>query len=245
MAGNPGGPLALIGITPSFVSNLVTTSVSSTASQVFQGVGKQSLLTQAGGAIIGNIASSVVNVGINSALGTEVANASGLNLSTGANILASTITPYVTGQLAAGLNQSIEQSLKGAGAFGPVLAQIGTGFVNRALNGITNRITGLTSSSEGQSGTKYFPGAGSEPAANYNGGKSYTLGSNGPDVTFAIRPANAGPLTWGGLSSSINTPSVPTTVPLTSQTNSARVVDPAVNAIKLQVIPFTGGSTPQ
>lgn len=234
---NPGGPLNLIGITPQFVSNLVTTSVGSgvvsSTNQLFRGVANQSL-AQAGSALVGNVASNVVNVGINSLLGTQVAGASGLSLNTGGNILASTITPYVTGALAQGVNQSIQNSLKGAGPLGSVLAQIGTGLVNQGLNSLTNLIGGgITpgSGSSSSSGTKFFPGAGNEPPAQYNGGGAYTLGTNGPDVVIAIRPANSGPQTFDNYSSVFN-PVNPTTLPLTSVINNASSVNPQVNILK-------------
>lgn len=229
---NPGGPLSLIGITPQFVSNVVTTSVGASTNQLFRGVVNQSL-AQAGSAVIGNVASNVVNVGINSLLGTQVSGASGLSLNTGANILASTITPFVTGGLAQGINQSIQNSLKGAGPLGSVLAQIGTGFVNQGLNGITNLITGATTPGSGAGGSqasKFFPGAGGEPEAQYNGGGSYTLGSNGPDVVISIRPANEGPQT-SDFSSFFN-PKTPVTQALTSVTNPGNIQNTVVNQIK-------------
>ena len=239
---NPGGPLSLIGITPQFVSNVVTTSVGSSATQLFQGVANQSL-AQAGSAVIGNVASNVVNVGINSLLSTQVAGASGLNLNTGANVLASTITPYVTGALAQGINQSIQNSLRGAGPLGSVLAQIGTGFVNQGLNGITNLITGATTPGSGSGGSqasRFFPGAGDEPGAQYNDGGSYTLGSNGPDVVIAIRPANSGPQTFDNYSSIFN-PTTPTSLPSTSVTNPGNLQNTAINSIKRSAMFITGG----
>lgn len=227
---NPGGPLSMVGITPQFVSNLVTTSVSSgvisSANQLLAGVANQSL-AQAGSALVGNAAGNLVNVGINSLLGTQVAGVSGLNLNTGANVLASTITPFVTGALAQGINQSIQNSLKGAGPLGQVLAEIGTGLVNQGLNGLTNLIGGGITPGSGLSSsnaTKFFPGAGDEPEANYNGGGSYTLGSNGPDVVIAIRAANSGPQTFGTFLA-INDPVVPVTQPLTNFTNPSNLRD--------------------
>ena len=244
---NPGGPLNMVGITPQLVSNLVTTSVSSgvisSANQLLAGVANQSL-AQAGSALVGNVASNVVNVGINSLLGTKVAGASGLSLNTGANVLASTITPYVTGSLAQGINQSIQNSLKGAGPLGSVLSQIGTGLVNQGLNSLTNLIGGATTPGAGGGGSqasKFFPGAGSEPAADYGGGNAYSLGSNGPDVVIAIRPANSGPLTYGGLEQSINNPSVPTTQALTSFSNPTKIQNTSVNAIKRSQMYTSGG----
>lgn len=232
-----GGPLNLVGITPQLVSNIVTTSVSSgvvqSANQLLRGVGNQSL-AQAGSAVLGN----VVNVGLNSILGTQVAGSSGLSLTTGANVLASTITPFVTSGLAQGINQSIQNSLKSAGPLGSVLAEIGTGLVNQGLNGLTNLITGATTPGSGAGGSqasKFFPGAGNEPPANYSGGNSYTLGSNGPDVVIAIRPANSGPL-QSAAAEAVNNPSVPTTQPLTQTANPATVQAPAVNTLKKAVM---------
>lgn len=217
MAGGIGGPLSMVGITPQFITSTVTSSISSSSSQLFSGVGNQLLLRQAGAAIVGNVASNVVNVGLNSVLGTQVAGASGLSLTSGANILASTITPYVTSTLAAGVNQSIQNSLKGAGPLAPVLSQIATGFVNQAANGLSNLLGGATTPGGGSDqSSKFFPGAGNEPDANYSGGNSYTLGSNGPDVVFAIRPANEGPAV--SASSGGGSPTVPTSLPLTSWT---------------------------
>jgi hypothetical protein len=242
---NPGGPLNMVGITPQLVSNLVTTSVSSgvtsSANQLLAGVANQSL-AQAGSALVGNATGNLVNVGINSLLGTQVAGVSGLNLNTGANVLASTITPFVTGALAQGINQSIQNSLKGAGPLGQVLAEIGTGLVNQGLNGLTNLIGGGITPGSGLSSsnaTRFFPGAGDEPEANYNGGGSYTLGSNGPDVVIAIRAANSGPQTFENYSSIFN-PAVPVTLATTSRTNSSRDVNSAANVVKRSAM-FVGG----
>jgi hypothetical protein len=234
---NPGGPLNMLGITPQFVSNLVTTSVSSgvrsSTDQLFRGVANQSL-AQAGSSLVTNAATNVVAIGVNSLLGAQVSGASGLNLSSGANILASTVTPYVTGALAQGLNQSIQNSLKGAGPLGPVLAELGTGLVTQGLNGLTNLITGGLSGGSSQA-SKFFPGAGDEPPADYGGGNAYTLGSNGPDVVIAIRPANAGPLA-AAASEAVNNPAVPTSLPTSQSTNPTKIPSPAVNSAKAAVM---------
>jgi hypothetical protein len=243
MAENIGGPLNMIGINAEFVSNLVTTSVSSGVAQSFRGVGGQSFLTQAGQAIVSNAASNVVNIGINSLLGTEVAGASGLQLNTGANILASTVTPYVTSSLAGGVNQAIQNSLRSAGPIGPVLSQIGTGLVNQAFNGLTNLITGATTPGLGGLGTKAFPGAGNEPSANYSGGSAYTLGTNGPDVIFSIRAANSGPLGPGGTSSEINNPFTSTTMALADFTSVTGLSTPIADGLKMSSMLGSSGTT--
>ena len=192
-----GGPLNLIGA--SFLTQTATQAVSQAASagvaQVFQGAG-QSFFGSAGQALAGNLAGSAVNVALNSVLGTQVAGPAGINLSSGANLLASTITPFVTSTVAAGINQSIQQSLQSAGPFGPALSTLGTTAVNQLFGGLGNALTGASSTGTGY-GNKTFPGAGSEPPADYSGGKAYTLGSTGGDVVFSIQPANQGPQTSG------------------------------------------------
>lgn len=189
-----GGPLNVIGITPSFLSQLGTQTaqngVVQGVGQVWQGAG-QSFVGSAGQALAGNLAGSAVNIALNSLLGTQVTGPQGLSLTSGANLLASTITPYVTGNLAAGINQSIQKSLQSAGPFGPALSTLGTGLVNQAFGGITDAIFGASSAGSGEN-YKMFPGGGGEPPADY-GGSSYTLN----DVVFSIQPANQGPQAFG------------------------------------------------
>ena len=191
-----GGPLSLLGITPSYLTQLATTTAQNGTiqglGQVWQGSGK-SFLGSAGQSLAGSLAGSAVNVALNSVLGTQVAGPQGLKLDSGANLLASTITPYVTSSVAAGINQSINNSLKSAGPFGPVLSQLGTGLVNQVLGSATNSIFGAAVQG---SNYKSFPGGGSEPPADY-GGSSYTLGLSGGDVVFSIQPANQGPQASG------------------------------------------------
>ena len=158
-----GGPLSTIGITPSFVTGLATQTSSSgvpqALGQVWQGSG-QSFFAGAGQALAGGLAGSAVNIVLNSALGTNVVGPQGFSLNSGANILASTVTPYVTSSVAAGINQNIQRTLQSAGPFGPILSNIGTGLVNQAFGGITNAIFGAAA---GGTNYKMFPGGGGEP----------------------------------------------------------------------------------
>jgi len=202
-----GGSISTIGITPAFITQLATQTASSGVpeilGQVFQGAG-QSFYGQAGQALGGALAGSAINIALNSALGTQVVGPQGLSLNSGANLLASTITPYVTGTLAAGINQSIQQSLQSAGPFGPILANFGTQVVNQAFNGATDLIFGAAAQG---SNFKMFPGGGDEPPADY-GGAAYTL----DDIVFSIQPANQGPQAFG-LNQAINFPKSITTLP--------------------------------
>jgi hypothetical protein len=213
-----GGPLNLIGITPSYLSQLGTVTAQNGTTQglgqVWQGSG-QSFFGSAGQSLTGSLAGSAVNIALNSTLGTQVAGPQGLRLNSGANLLASTVTPYVTSNVAAGINQSINKSLKSAGPFGPVLSQLGTGLVNQASFGITNAI--FANAVQGAN-YKSFPGGGSEPQADY-GGSSYTLGLNGSDVVFSIQPANQGPQAFGA-AEAVNTPKELTVIPYNASTST-------------------------
>lgn len=235
-----GGPLATIGITPSYVTGLATQTASSGVSQalgqVWQGSG-QSFFGSAGQALGGALAGSAVNVVLNSALGTNVVGPQGLSLNSGANILASTITPYVTGSVAAGINQSIQQSLQSAGPFGPILSNLGTNLVNQALGGVANTILGAAGI--GGTNVKMFPGGGGpgEAPADY-GGVSYTL----QDVVFSIQPANQGPQTFGE-SQGLALPKTATTLPFDELANADfGIPNLPVNGLKDSVMQgnFTG-----
>lgn len=200
-----GGAIPTLGITPAFINNLgqqtAATGVTQAIGQVWQGSG-QSFIGKAGQALAGNVASSAVNIALNTALGSQVPGPAGLTLTSGSNLLASTITPFITSNVAAGINQNIQQTLQSAGPFGGALSVIGTGVVNQLFGGIGNEIFGNVVQG---SNYKMFPGGGGEPSADY-GGSSYTL----TDVVFSIQPANQGPQLFG-LNQAINFPkSIPT-----------------------------------
>ena len=222
-----GGPLNTVGITPSFITGLATqtasTGVPQALGQIWQGSG-QSFLGSAGQALAGGLAGSAVNIALNSALETNVVGPQGFSLSSGANILASTVTPYVTGNVAAGINQQIQQSLKGAGAFGPILTNLGTQVVNQAFNGLTDAIFGATDTATNY---KMFPGGGGEPSADY-GGSSYTL----TDVVFSLQPANQGPQAFGD-AQSYSLPKSITTLPFNQLSSMPLLAgSPTANTLK-------------
>ena len=222
-----GGPLSVLGITPAFRTQLATATAASAASmgvrQVWQGAG-QSFLSSAGQALAGNVAGSAVNIALNSALGTQVAGPGGLNLTSGANVLASTITPFVTSAVSAGINQNIQQALQSAGPFGSVLSQIGTGLVSQAFGSITGQIAGGATFGQNY---KMFPGGGGEDPSNY-GGRAYTLS----DIVFSLQPANQGPQQFG-LSQAFDTPFTATKISFTQAANLPITAgSPTANALK-------------
>jgi len=230
-----GGPLPTLGITPSFLTQLGTATTSSGVAQglgqVWQGSG-QSFFGSAGQALGGSLASSAVNIVMNKSLGTNVVGPQGFSLDSGANILASTITPYVTSSVAAGINQNIQRSLESAGPFGPVLSGLGTSLVNQAFNGLSNAI--FESTGIGGTNYKMFPGGGDEPPSDY-GGSAYTL----TDVTFSLQPANQGPQTFGD-SQSYSMPKSVTTLPFNELTSMPQLAGSAT-ANQLKQSSMVGG----
>lgn len=203
------GAVSTVGITGSFFTQLATQTASSGVAQalgqVWQGSG-QSFFGQAGQALGGALAGSAVNIALNSAFNTAVPGPQGFSLNSGANILASTITPYVTSSVSAGINQNIQKSLQNAGPFGPVLSGIGTGLVNQATQGITNAIFGAATPGSGTN-IKMFPGADdSDPSSSYKD-NLYTL----TDIVFSLKPAYQGPQSEGD-AQAINSPTTGTTV---------------------------------
>jgi hypothetical protein len=130
----------------------------------------------------------------------------------------------VTGSVAAGINQQIQQSLKGAGAFGPILTNLGTQLVNQAFNGVTDAIFGATDTATNY---KMFPGGGGEPPADY-GGSSYTL----TDVVFSLQPANQGPQAFGN-AQNYSLPKSITTLPFNQLSSMPLLAgSPTANTLK-------------
>lgn len=231
-----GGPLSTVGITPSFITQLATQTGSSgvpqALGQIWQGSGR-SFYGKAGQALGGALAGSAINIGLNSVLGTEVVGPQGFKLNSGANILASTITPYVTSSVAAGINQNINSSLKSAGAFGPILSNLGSTLVNQAFNGISNAIFSATNTATNY---KMFPGGGGEGEAPADyGGSAYTL----TDVVFSLQPANQGPQAFGQ-EQSYSLPKSITTLPFNELTSMPTLAGSAT-ANQLKQSAMVGG----
>ena len=131
------------------------------------------------------LAGQAVNVALNSVFGSQVTGPNGVKLDSGS-------------------------TLESAGPFGPVLSSFVTSTAKQLFGGSGSAVAGETTGTS--FGNKTFPGAGSEPPADYAGGKSYTLGSTGGDVVFSIQPANQGPQATG-LSQSTTFPTTITTLP--------------------------------
>jgi hypothetical protein len=234
MAQTYAGPISTLGITPSFINTLAqqaaSTGTTSAINQIYQGAGA-SFLGSAGQTLVGNLAGSTVNIAMNAALGTQIAGPGGVSASSGRNLLASAITPYVNTVTAAGINQAINNSLQNAGPFAGVLSGVATGVVTQIAN---NLLGGAFGGAAGgfSSSYKTFPGGSdADPSANYDG-KAYTLGLNGSDVVFSLQPANQGPQAFG-LAQGISFPTSITTLPFNQLVSMPPLVPNATaNALK-------------
>jgi len=190
------GAVPLLGVTPSFFNTTFDPVTSNYLQQVYQGAG-QSFGGKPGQSLTGTLATSAINIGINSSFGQQISGFSGLPLTTGTNLLATSITPFISSPLAAGINQNIGNTLNSAGSFGSLLMQ-GGGITTALTQGVTS-IFGDTAGNVAGSlwGLLAFPGGGKEPPSQYNEGVPYTLTTGGSDVTFSIQPANQGPQLFG------------------------------------------------
>lgn len=215
MAFFEGGRIPLVGITPQSLGNTLVRGVSAVAQQqvaaqvgqVFQGAG-QSFPAQQGQAVVSALTNNFINVGLNTVLGSDITGTSGVSLTSGQPVLATSLTSSLTSVLAGALNSQLSSALSNAGPFGSVLSSVGsqvidslTGQLGGSFGGLTGGLgggAGALNEAETESGpSRRFPGAGDEPPADYAGGNSYTLGPSGPDVVFSLRPANQGPQTAG------------------------------------------------
>jgi hypothetical protein len=189
--------------------------------QIFQGAGK-SFAAAAGQAVVLQGGNTAINVAVTSAAAKAISSiGSGFDLTKGFNIAASSLTSSITGLASASLNQAISKSLASAGPFGPLLTTVATGLANNLVDTLGGLLPGGGGGGNplAAQGVNYksFPGAGqNETAADYGGGGSYTLGLNGGDVVFSIRPAGSGAQTTGFALGQY--PATGTTLPLDSKT---------------------------
>jgi hypothetical protein len=242
------GAIPLIGIPGSAITGAAGQGVAQSLSSNFVPFVGSSLNQVAGSA-----ASAVLNIGISQALGTKIAGQSGFDLTAGKNFLASQVTPFLTNTLADGVNTSVTNALKGAGPLAPVLGnlagQAASNLAQSALKGLGINIPGLGGGVGGGTGagTQRFPGAGAEGEAPANyGGSAYTLGQGGPDVKFAIRPANTGPQAFGLNLALSGIPSTATTLPAnTFSTNPPNIAGLGVDISNFsKVASFVPSSVP-
>ena len=175
--------------------------------QVFRGAG-QTFAVGAGQAVGLTGGNTAIQVAVATAASKTIKSlGTGIDLTKGLNIAATSLTSSLPGIVSSSLNQSLAKSLASAGQFAPLLTTVATNLTQSLVGGAVNSLLGngqgvggLLGGIPGGSGENYksFPGAGqNESAADYGGGGAYTLGLNGGDVVFSIRPAGSGAQSTG------------------------------------------------
>ena len=205
--------------------------------QVFTGAG-QTFAVGAGQAVGLTGGNTAIQVAVTNATSKTIKSfGTGFDLTKGLNIAATSLTSSIPGIVSSSLNQSIAQSLASAGQFAPFLTTVATNLTQSLVGGAVNSLLGNSQGVGGLLGGipgvagenfKSFPGAGQdESPADYGGGGSYTLGLNGGDVVFSIRPAGSGAQSTG-LALGQN-PATFTTNPITDITGMTVGVDRKFN----------------
>lgn len=229
-----GGPISTVGIVPSYTSNLgQQTSASGLVqaqNQVWQGFG-EAFVGQPGQPLTGTLTGSPINVALNPETVQNVFGPNGASLTAGNNVLAPSLTKFLSGTQAFSLNRQIGNSLGSAGPFGSVMSAGGlTQYASLALGafgGIGNSAGSAASALVGAVNYIMFPGGGNEGASNYSG-VPYTL----TDVTFSLQPANRGPQSFGSASATTFPTSIPT-LPFNQYTSMPLLAgSPTANALK-------------
>ncbi len=228
-----GGPLSVVGIVPSYTSNLgqqtSSTGVVQAQNQVWQGVG-QSFVGKPGQPLTGRLTSSVVNVALNSESLQNFIGPNGNTLFSGSNIKAPSLNGFLGGSQSSLVNRQIGTSLSNAGPFGSVFSRGGAS----SLAAVASLAAGAAGVGGGALGAVagavnyiMFPGAGNEGASNYAG-----IPYNLQDVTFSLQPANRGPQSFG-TSQSTSFPKSMTTLPFNEYTSMPPLAgSPTANALK-------------
>jgi hypothetical protein len=228
-----GGPLSVVGIVPSYTSNLgqqtSSTGIVQAQNQVWQGVG-EAFVGKPGQPLTGSLTGSPINVALNSDTLSNVSGPGGNALNAGANVLAPSLTRFLGGSQAYGINQQLGTSLRNAGSFGSLLSRGGASnlaSVASLAGGVGSAASGVAGALIGAANYIMFPGAGNEGASNY-AGVPYTL----QDVTFSLQPANRGPQSFG-TSQSTSFPKSMTTLPFNEYTSMPPLAgSPTANALK-------------
>ena len=205
--------------------------------QVFQGAG-QTFAVGAGQAVGLTGSNTAIQVAVTNAASKTIKSfGPGFDLTKGLNIAATSLTSSIPGIVSSSLNQSIAQSLASAGQFAPFLTTVATNLTQSLVGGAVNSLLGdgqgvggLLGGIPGAGGENFksFPGAGQdESPADYGGGGAYTLGLNGGDVVFSIRPAGSGAQSTGMALG--QNPATFTTNPITDITGMTVGVDRKFN----------------
>lgn len=238
-----GGPLNVVGIPPSYTTNLgqqtSASGIVQAQKQIWQGAG-EAFIGQPGQPLTGELSGSPINIALNSDSASAITGGNTSLLTSGRNVLAPSLTRFLGGSQAFAMNSQIKSTLSAAGPFGSLMSGGGggaggiLGAAAGLAGGAGGAVAGLAGALVGAANYIMFPGAGGEGAANYSG-VPYTL----TDVTFSLQPANRGPQSFGS-SSAITNPTSATTLPVNQFTSMPPLAgSPTANALKTEAM--TGG----
>lgn len=151
-------------------------------------VSSSSSLNSLANNLIETTADSVVNVALGSVLPAELGKVLGVSPSSFDDVLGSAITPGIIATGQAAISDFITGTIvnsEALGPFGPLAGNI----LNTVVQDVTGNLIGNIFGSATSSGSsRWFPGAGDEPDAYYNG-SLFTGGPVGSDVVFSIKSA--------------------------------------------------------
>jgi hypothetical protein len=153
-------------------------------------VSSNSLVNSVAGGLVNNVASSAVKVALSPKLSNQWASSSGLSPQSLTSLLSSAVTPGLISTGSQAISQSLTSSIVNSKALGP-LGSLVQDYAGNAVSNLSRDLLGTLFPATVSSPTKYFPGAGNEPDADYQG-YAYNPGSNGVDVVFSIKPAVSG-----------------------------------------------------
>jgi hypothetical protein len=196
------------------------------------------------GELAGGATSAVLNVGLGTLLGAQVASETGLDLTAGATFLQSQLGPLLSNTTSALVTSALDNALEDAGPIGPVLSSLAGSLTSNITSSIVSGIFGppggggaaAAGAGAGSGASQPYPGAGGdgEGTADY-GGKAYSLGSGGPDVVFSIRPATS-PSQIEAAAAANNVPTAAVTVAADTATgtptNETYLDEPATKALE-------------
>jgi len=237
-----GGPLNLVGVVPSYTTNLgqqtSASGIVQAQNQVWQGAG-EAFIGKPGQPLTGNLTGSPLNIALNPESARAISGGNASLFTSGRNVQAPSLTRFLGGPQSFAMNDQFKRTLGNAGQFGSLLSAGGgggglLGAAAGLAGGAGGAVAGVAGALIGAANYIMFPGGGGEGASNFSG-VPYSL----TDVTFSLQPANRGPQSFGSASATSN-PTSATTLPSNQFTSMPPLAgSPTANALKTEAM--TGG----
>ena len=140
-----------------------------------------------------NLADTAINVALGSVLPAEISSFLGVSPASFDNVLGSVVAPGLISAGQTAITNYIDGAILNSGALGPLgplASALTTSAVNSLSGSLLNAVSGFNVGGSGSQSNRWFPGAGDEPDAYYNG-NLFTGGPSGYDVVFSIKSAES------------------------------------------------------